>query len=155
MRSRSRAMHREPATTLIRFASHLHGWFRSSFVSDRFQLRCGGLLPAKLKGGPRVVNFRKASPPEAVIPHRGTCPVLKSRQLSGERDVSGSGPADQSDVSLRREIQGGFRATQMSARGVRREKVALSSGCKSHPANAPAGSNRSSHGGNEMSEAFG
>ena len=34
-----------------------------------------------------------------------------------------------------------------SASGVRREKVALSSGCnKSHPANAPAGSNRSSHG---------
>ena len=38
---------------------------------------------------------------------------------------------------------------------VRREKAALSSGCKSHPANAPAGSNRSSHGGNEMAEAFG
>jgi len=39
--------------------------------------------------------------------------------------------------------------------GVRRDKAALSSGCKSHPANAPAGSNRSSHGGNEMAEAFG
>jgi hypothetical protein len=39
--------------------------------------------------------------------------------------------------------------------GVRREKVALSSGCKSHPAIAPAGSNRSSHGGNEVAEAFG
>ena len=38
---------------------------------------------------------------------------------------------------------------------VRREKAALSSGCKSHPANAPAGSNRSSHGGDEMAEAFG
>jgi hypothetical protein len=31
----------------------------------------------------------------------------------------------------------------------------FSSGCKTHPANAPAGSNRSSHGGNEMAEAFG
>ena len=31
----------------------------------------------------------------------------------------------------------------------------FSSGCKSHPATAPAGSNRSSHGGNEMAEAFG
>jgi hypothetical protein len=41
----------------------------------------------------------------------------------------------------------------MSASRVRREKAALSSGCKSHPANAPAGSNRSRHGGNEMSEA--
>jgi hypothetical protein len=43
----------------------------------------------------------------------------------------------------------------MSEMGVRRGKAALSSGCKSHPANAPAGSNRSSHGGNEMAEAFG
>src|SRR5712671_6629177 len=33
----------------------------------------------------------------------------------------------------------------MSAFGVRRAKAALSSGCKSHPATAPAGSNRSSH----------
>ena len=37
---------------------------------------------------------------------------------------------------------------------VRREKAALSSG-STHPANAPAGSNRSSHGGDEMAEAFG
>ena len=36
-----------------------------------------------------------------------------------------------------------------------REKAALSSGCKAHPATAPAGSNRSSHGGNELAEAFG
>jgi hypothetical protein len=42
----------------------------------------------------------------------------------------------------------------MAAYGVRREKAALSSGCKAHPATAPAGSNRSSHGGNEMAEAF-
>jgi hypothetical protein len=43
----------------------------------------------------------------------------------------------------------------MSANGVRRDKAALSSGCKPHPATAPAGSNRSSHGGNEVAEAFG
>src|SRR5260370_39756173 len=43
----------------------------------------------------------------------------------------------------------------MSATGVRRGKAALSSGCKSQPATAPAGSNRSSHGGNEVAEAFG
>jgi hypothetical protein len=36
--------------------------------------------------------------------------------------------------------------------GVRRAKAALSSGCKPHPATAPAGSNRSSHGGNEVAE---
>ena len=44
---------------------------------------------------------------------------------------------------------------ETSGAGVRREKAALSSGCKPHPATAPAGSNRSSHGGNEMAEAFG
>src|ERR1700694_1914657 len=41
-----------------------------------------------------------------------------------------------------------------SVPGVRRAKAALSSGCKSYPAIAPAGSNRSSHGGNEVAEAF-
>ncbi len=44
----------------------------------------------------------------------------------------------------------------MAAVGVRRAKAAFFSGCKSHPATiAPAGSNRSSHGGNEVAEAFG
>jgi hypothetical protein len=38
---------------------------------------------------------------------------------------------------------------------VRREKAALSSGCKSHRATPPAGSNRSSHGDNEVAEASG
>src|ERR1700722_16801961 len=47
------------------------------------------------------------------------------------------------------------RGSPESACGVRREKSALSSGCKSHPANAPAGSNRGSYGGNEVAEAFG
>ena len=42
-----------------------------------------------------------------------------------------------------------------SAIGVRREKAALSSGCKPHPATTPAGSNRSNCGGNEAVEAFG
>ena len=42
----------------------------------------------------------------------------------------------------------------MSHMGVRRDKAALSGGCKPHPATAPAGSNRSSHGGNEVAEAF-
>jgi hypothetical protein len=44
----------------------------------------------------------------------------------------------------------------MAAMGVRRAKAAFLSGCKSHPATfAPAGSNRSSHGGNEVAEASG
>jgi Voltage-dependent anion channel len=43
--------------------------------------------------------------------------------------------------------------TSTSALGVRRVKAALSSGCEPRPATAP-GSNRSSHGGNEVAEAF-
>ena len=43
----------------------------------------------------------------------------------------------------------------MTALRVRRDKAALSGGCEPHPANAPAGSNRSSHGGDEMADAFG
>ena len=38
----------------------------------------------------------------------------------------------------------------MTAQGVRRDKAALSSGCKPHPATAPAGSNRSRHGGDVL-----
>jgi hypothetical protein len=45
-------------------------------------------------------------------------------------------------------------ALLMSAWGVRRDKATLSSGCEPHPATAPAGSNRSSHGGNEVAEAI-
>ena len=43
----------------------------------------------------------------------------------------------------------------LSVLDVRREKAALSSGYKPHPATVPAGSNRSRHGGDEMSEALG
>ncbi len=47
-------------------------------------------------------------------------------------------------------------APSMTALGVRRDKAAFFRGCKSHPATiAPAGSNRSSHGGNEVAEASG
>jgi hypothetical protein len=60
--------------------------------------------------------------------------------------VNQQGPGPLPGFSLRR---------TMSVHGVRRDKAALSSGCKAHPATAPAGSNRSSHGGNEVAEAFG
>jgi hypothetical protein len=48
-----------------------------------------------------------------------------------------------------------MRCWPMTVMGVRRDKAALSSGCKSHPAIAPAGSSRSSYGGDEIAEAFG
>ena len=44
---------------------------------------------------------------------------------------------------------------RLTAPAVRREKAALSCGCKSHLATAPASSNRSGYGGNDMAEAFG
>ena len=72
--------------------------------------------------------------------------VLNPRLALGENALALS-------IEIDAEVTGG--AGPMTAMGVRREKAALSSGCKSHPATAPAGSNRSRHGGDEMSEAFG
>jgi hypothetical protein len=60
-----------------------------------------------------------------------------------------------SPSALARLAEGWIGYMRVSVTGVRRDKAALSSGCESHPANAPAGSNRSGYGGNEMAEAFG
>src|SRR6202044_1764611 len=74
-------------------------------------------------------------------------------------DVKTSGPKEDGQADGRMLAWGDLthspRRPGTTAICVRREKAALSSGCKSHPANAPAGSNRSSHGGDEMAEAFG
>src|SRR5215831_17427877 len=80
------------------------------------------------------------------------CPRARISRLRGHRE-RGAG------VELHRRQAGGASGAAapfvMSVEGVRRDKAALSSGCKSHPANAPAGSNRSSCGGDEIAEAFG
>ncbi len=56
----------------------------------------------------------------------------------------------------RRDVVNAFHIQMESGMGVRRGKAAFFSGCKSHPAAiAPAGSNWSSHGGNEVAEASG
>ena len=71
------------------------------------------------------------------------------------RDVAKPDPSI-SSVTARIGMDGvAFCAARTAKSPVRRGKAALSSGCKSHPATAPAGSNRSSHGGDEMAEAFG
>ena len=57
-------------------------------------------------------------------------------------------------IGIKKRPHVNIHGSQMTALDVRRAKAALSSGCKPHPANAPAGSNRSSHGGNEMAEVF-
>jgi hypothetical protein len=63
--------------------------------------------------------------------------------------------ADRRDTASPSKAATGPARVATTETGVRREKVALSSGCKPRPATAPAGSNRSSYGGNEMAEAFG
>ena len=97
-----------------------------------------------------------------------------ARRLAGHE--SGSGAFGQHLIELRRslshanvvtpgdferEFAAGARSVDqrdygsMTASRARRDKAALSSGCEPHPATAPAGSNRSSHGGDKMAEAFG
>jgi hypothetical protein len=73
----------------------------------------------------------------------------------GDRALAGAGGS--SSPAPLPSGRGETRATSSgtSIPGVRRETRRFSSGCKPHPANAPAGSNRSSHGGNEVAEAFG
>ncbi len=72
----------------------------------------------------------------------------------GKRDTASGLARGISLISLGQWRRADSRA--MTGLGVRRGKAAFFSGCKSHPATiAPAGSNRSSHGGDEMAEAFG
>ena len=78
-------------------------------------------------------------------PWPGLASKMDPRPDHGETSYKGSGRL----AGRKALITGGD-----SGMGVRRDKAALSSGCKPHPATAPAGSNRNSHGGNEVAEAF-
>jgi hypothetical protein len=84
----------------------------------------------------------------AMVVRTAACGDLDLRE-EGANGSAGSVRSPHSDTRPR-----GPSGSTMSVLGVRRAKAALSSGCKSHPATAPAGSNRSSHGGNEVAEAF-
>ncbi len=64
-------------------------------------------------------------------------------------------PAERETLNLNGGYLAGISVNATAAMCVRREKAALSCGFQSHPAKAPAGSNRSGHGGNDMAEAFG
>jgi D-threo-aldose 1-dehydrogenase len=81
-------------------------------------------------------------------------------QLRGEGVVAGIGiGVNEAEMCVRFAQAGSFDTMLLAGRYSLLEqpalaKAALSSGCKSHPATAPAGSNRSSHGGNEVAEAF-
>ena len=90
------------------------------------------------------------------LPYHLATPHWRARTILG-RDARGNGsPAAGDEIGCRGEHLppvGGIVLTTVT--GVRRGKAALSSGCKAHPATAPAGSNRSSYGGDEIAEAFG
>ncbi len=82
--------------------------------------------------------------------HDGTkdCPICRAQQV-----VEGALVPAASSWEVHHELPRFSLALHGAA--VRRGKAAFSSGCKAHPAIAPAGSNRSSHGGDEIAEAFG
>jgi len=95
-------------------------------------------------GQKRVCRLDRADAGESQLLHQ-TILLRMMRALDATLRLAGIGTQNL-DVKFRQ---------RPSELGVRRDKAALSSGCKSHPATAPAGSNRSSYGGNEIAEAFG
>ena len=121
-------------------------------AARRARLRCGGGgLPARRACDQQARRHRCADQAEPGRRHEpARLPLLavirtghgrRRQPLVGERG------------GALRVIQGELNVGPLLACAVIRRR--FSSGCESHPANAPAGSNRSSHGGNEMAEAFG
>jgi hypothetical protein len=116
-------------------------------VLDRFEVHLLGSLDAAASGIPIVSG----------IPHCDLiCPAgLRSGLGWAAQDCADPTAGRAADfVASRAETACAVAAVE-TVLGVRRGKAALSSGCKPHPATAPAGSNRSSHGGNEVAEALG
>src|SRR5215203_1163859 len=130
--------------------------------------RPGRIGPISL--GAKQTGERRAGNPHAAFDVAGTGNVAWSRCCDTRRrkgETTGNTNIDlnrrasprpylcggRSAMSVPTAIAYYFAAVHESVHGVRRAKAALSSGCKAHPATAPAGSNRSSHGGNEVAEA--
>src|SRR3954468_6672446 len=101
-----------------------------------------GVARARDRNDPRLLRQK---PCERTLGRRCVLLVGEPRQPVDDRPV-------RSEVLRREAVEPGAKV-RLGVCAV--TKAALSSGCKSHPATAPAGSNRSSHGGNEMAEAFG
>jgi hypothetical protein len=123
-------------------------WITTTRSKPRTRSRRHGSLPCTITAG-------NTSPRARLILHKpsprsGSRRACKLWNQDGQRDLY----CERSDaIALRLLVI--VREPGESALGVRREKAALSSGCESHPATAPAGSNRSSYGGDEVAEAFG
>ena len=141
----------EGKITLLKWAQH----HRCRFI--RSPRRRGQAMSAISYARRRLANpspcSRRLASPAARVPQAASPPQNPPRNsrrlMAAPRHRSqhriGSGEYFGRDRS---------KGQSMSALGVRRGKAAFSSGCKAHPATAPAGSNRSSHGGNEVAEAF-
>src|SRR6266481_5122269 len=102
-------------------------------------------------------RIRKCMEPRTALTRRTSREPASKSSMVIKSEISATPSGDKKRVS--RELVGvepiDLTEACSAIFGVRRGKAALSSGCKSHPANAPAGSNRSSYGGNEVAEAFG
>ena len=117
------------------------------------------------------VKYQPSSPAPPIAPDRSCSVSVDVRNGLMHRDnqqlhsITSSARASSVDGTLRpstfavlRLITSSYLVEELlptSEKGVRRGKAALSSGCEAHPATAPAGSNRSSHGGDEVAEASG
>ena len=126
---------------------------RAQVLADTARLVAYWLKVQRHGNGFTESLLRQSSRGDRVDPG-GPVPSRKMQIERGQRyvhfEVLGPRPATRVNPSNVR-----FFTARQAATGVRRDKAALSSGCEPHPANAPAGSNRSSYGGNEMAEAFG
>jgi hypothetical protein len=115
---------------------------------DRRLFGFGRLLETRAAGANAVIAVETMGPTPGIVINRHAVGSVFERRL-----ILASNTAVCASKPVVDQTQG---ESQMAALGVRREKAALSSGCEAHPATiAPAGSNRSRHGGDEMSEASG
>ena len=135
---------------LLLWCEHLDRAFLARPKQDQFTSDTASRVDEFNRRARNCFNFRAPTPSRSapgIIPYE----ILLRRMFS----YSNLKRTQYTKNGLSNLVTASTLSPPMSEMGVRREKAARSSGCKSHPATAPAGSNRSSHGGDEMAEVFG